>query len=183
MTRLFLVTSNPFKRDEIEPLCSPLGFTLEHYSHKIEELQSVNADDIVRDKARKAFDVVRQPVLVDHSGLALNALSGFPGGLTQIFWDILQGRICDLVSALGDKTATALVSVAYCDGKTIVTQTGSKAGAISDTPRGARDFQWDKIFVPEGETRTYAEMTVIEKNAISQRASAVTALLSRIRGA
>ena len=46
-----------------------------------------------------------------------------------------------------------------------------------ESPRGKNGFSYDSIFVPKGETRTLAEMTETEKNAISHRAIAVETLL------
>ena len=47
-------------------------------------------------------------------------------------------------------------------------------------PRGANGFGWDVIFVPEGESRTFAEMSAEEKNARSHRAKAFADLLRRL---
>src|SRR5687768_14858426 len=100
--RIYFVSRNKLKVEEIAPLWESSGLRIEHVSHHLIELQTQKFEDIVRDKARKAFAAVRQPVLVDHSGLALDALNGFPGGLTQSFWDAAGYRTCDLVRALGD---------------------------------------------------------------------------------
>ena len=53
-------------------------------------------------------------------------------------------------------------------------------GSIIDTPRGERGFGYDPIFVPDGESRTVAEMSDDEKNAISHRANALKALVEKI---
>ena len=53
-------------------------------------------------------------------------------------------------------------------------------GSIVDIPRGNRGFGYDPHFVPEGETRTVAELTDDEKNAISHRARALGALLAKL---
>jgi XTP/dITP diphosphohydrolase len=50
---------------------------------------------------------------------------------------------------------------------------GALQGTIIDTPRGTNGFGYDPVFVPRGETRTYAELADAEKNAISHRARAV----------
>ena len=67
----------------------------------------------------------------------------------------------------------------YPDGK-IVEAEGYMYGEIIDTPRGNSGFGYDPIFVPTGETRTVAEMTDEEKNAISHRANALAELLSKL---
>jgi len=58
---------------------------------------------------------------------------------------------------------------------------GECRGSISDRERGSSGFGFDPIFVPEGGTKTFAEMTVTEKNAVSHRAKAVDALAEHLR--
>jgi XTP/dITP diphosphohydrolase len=60
---------------------------------------------------------------------------------------------------------------------TLLHATGILEGTLTDAPRGKNGFGYDPIFVPKGESRTLAEMTETEKNAISHRALAVEALL------
>jgi XTP/dITP diphosphohydrolase len=57
---------------------------------------------------------------------------------------------------------------------------GVLEGRIAAAPRGSRGFGYDPVFVPEGETRTLAELTPAEKNAISHRSRAARALARRI---
>lgn len=58
---------------------------------------------------------------------------------------------------------------------------GECRGSISDRERGNGGFGFDPIFVPEGAAKTFAEMTVTEKNAVSHRARAVEALAEHLR--
>ena len=57
---------------------------------------------------------------------------------------------------------------------------GRSEGQLVDAPRGARGFGYDPIFVPEGATRTFAEMTAAEKHAISHRRRALDAFLAAL---
>ena len=54
-------------------------------------------------------------------------------------------------------------------------------GWLTDEPRGSNGFGYDPIFVPEGETRTSAELPAAEKDAISHRGRALTQLLPQLR--
>ena len=58
---------------------------------------------------------------------------------------------------------------------------GECRGSIPDRERGSGGFGFDSIFVPDGATKTFAEMTVTEKNRMSHRAKAVDALAERLR--
>jgi len=57
---------------------------------------------------------------------------------------------------------------------------GECRGSIAERERGSGGFGFDPIFVPEGATKTFAEMTLTEKNAVSHRARAVDALVAHL---
>lgn len=179
---IYFVTKNPFKKEEFTPLFQDVNVSLVEYEYDIHEIQTDNMDSIIRDKVRKAFARVRRPVMVDHSGLALNALGGLPKGLTQLFWDTLkESGVCRLVEAMASKEAEAIISLGFCDGKTIHIEHEKLRGEITPEPRGARSFQWDRIFVPEGSHKTYSEMEIEEKNSLSQRAKAARKLITYLQ--
>jgi XTP/dITP diphosphohydrolase len=103
--------------------------------------------------------------------LYLDYLGGLPGGLTQIFWDTLEAdRFARLFGTT--QSAKARTTIAYCDGMKIYKFEGEIEGQIVPVPRGPRDFQWDCVFQPNGETSTFAEMGV-KKNEISMRRAAL----------
>ena len=58
---------------------------------------------------------------------------------------------------------------------------GRWPGTLARAPRGSNGFGYDPIFVPEGETRTSAELATEEKDAVSHRGRALQALLPRLR--
>lgn len=179
MTDNFLfISSNPYKVEEVEKLTSGYGITITHINYKINELQTDDILLLLRNKTLQAFEKYRLPVMVDHAGLYIDCLAGMPGALTQLFWDRLGSKICEIVNFYGNDSAQASTAIGLCDGKQIYLRESKKSGKITDHPRGSRSFQWDTIFIPEGETRTYAEMTVPEKNLISQRKIAIESLFN-----
>ena len=139
----------------------------------IEELQTKDTRNLVKDKALKAFRIYAGPLLVEHTGLYMKQLNDLPGGLTQIFWDALQAeRFCELFGHDKDNSVEAKTVLCYVDGFKCHFFEGSITGKIADVPRGSRDFQWDCIFIPNGETQTFAEMGD-KKNDISMRRRAL----------
>jgi XTP/dITP diphosphohydrolase len=60
--------------------------------------------------------------------------------------------------------------------------TGTLEGSIADAPRGTNGFGYDPVFIPKDSTRTLAEMTAVEKNAISHRARALHDLMAQVKG-
>ena len=141
-------------------------------------------------KAREIAEISGECALADDSGITAHALGDEPGIYSARYASTGGGNADDLANnALllknladkADKTAhyTAAVALVYPDGRA-VTAEGYMYGEIIEDARGDRGFGYDPIFVPTGETRTVAEMTDEEKNAISHRANALNLLLEKL---
>jgi len=162
MSHIYLATNNIYKVEEVKAIAAPFGFNIERFSCNIRELQTTDRNQLIRHKTVEAFTRLRCPLLVDHASLEIESLNGMPGTLTQLFWDNLEGRICDIVTALGNSKARAICTVGYCDGHKLYSEEGIVEGNISSKPAGKRLFQWDTIFIPDAGIQTYAEMTIDE---------------------
>jgi XTP/dITP diphosphohydrolase len=181
---LLFVTSNPHKIEEADAILRSHDVLVKGIDLKVEELQTDNAEWLVRDKVLKAFHEVGRPLFVEHTGLYLAHLNGLPGGLTQLFWDKLEAdRFAELFGQTVDTSVVARTVIGHVDGRRCRTFAGEAAGNIADTPRGPRDFQWDCCFIPEGYEETYAELGPERKNAISMRRQALESFASFLRGA
>jgi XTP/dITP diphosphohydrolase len=167
------ISSNPYKLEEFQQLMSGFGFDIEILNLKIYEIQTEEIKKLVEDKAIQAFTQIGRPLVIEHTGLSLRVINGLPGGLTQMFWDRLEGdRFSKLFGKPPDNQAIATTQLAYCDGRQIHKFEGSIEGTISDSPRGDRHFQWDTVFIPDGHCSTFAEMGT-KKNDISMRRRAI----------
>ncbi|MBJ7537768.1 non-canonical purine NTP pyrophosphatase [Marinomonas transparens] len=163
------VTKNPYKFLEVEAILGGVGVSIVHAPLTIHEIQTEDINLIVRDKALKAFSKVGRPVFIEHTGLYIDSLQGFPGGLTQVFWDKLKAeKFSELFGGLENTLLTAKTVIAFCDAKKVYTFEGAIEGNIAPEPRGSRDFQWDCVFIPKGFQDTFAEMGE-KKNEISMR--------------
>jgi XTP/dITP diphosphohydrolase len=148
----------------------PTKYKLLQDQTEINEIQTEDIDLLVRDKALKAFEKIRRPLIVDHTGLYFSLLNGFPGGLTSVFYDKLKSEgIAAVIGASANSKVQATTVLAYCDGKKINLFKGSIAGEVAKNPVGTEGFQWDTIFVPEGYDKTFAELGDAKKNEISMR--------------
>jgi XTP/dITP diphosphohydrolase len=169
-TQIRFISQNKFKIAECKEILCSFDINVVSVTKKIEELQTQDTDWFVRNKIVRAFDEIRRPLFVEHTGLYLKCLNGFPGGLTQIFWDSLQA---DKFSELfGNTPVIAKTVIGYTNGRTIQFFTGEVSGTVADQPRGNRDFQWDCIFIPDNYTKTFSELGK-EKNKISMRRQAL----------
>lgn len=180
--KIYFVSNNEFKIKEAKEIFSNV-IELIPVKIKIDEIQSDNAEKIVRDKVLKAFKKIKRPVFVEHTGLYLDDFGQLPGGLTQIVWDSLQAdKFCDFFGNRINTRAEARTIIGYCDGRNINIFGGSIMGNISDKPCGNRDFQWDCVFIPEGHDKTFAELGDI-KNDISMRKKALEEFFKHLKGA
>ncbi|HEY1434387.1 MAG TPA: non-canonical purine NTP pyrophosphatase [Thermoanaerobaculia bacterium] len=158
-----------------------LGFEIDRLDIDLPEPQALDPSEIVEAKARAAYAALERPVLVEDSGLAIHAWGGFPGALVK--WVEKSAGVESLARMLDpfpDRSATAVCTIAYCDGGEVVTARGETAGRIAGAPRGAGGFGWDVLFIPEGSERTFAEMAPEEKDRVSHRRRAWDAMAPRL---
>ena len=173
MQQLRFLSRNRFKIKEVEDIMSKIDINIIPVHYEINEIQSIDVSDLVREKCIEAFQKTSRPIFVEHTSLEIASLNGFPGGLTQVFWDTLkEERVAEIFGKIPDNSVKASTRIAYCDGKKIHQFEGEILGNISPEPRGNTDFQWDCIFIPKGEKQTFAEMGK-RKNEISMRRKAL----------
>lgn len=161
------VTSSSDKASEAERI---LGRTLVQKRLDLPEIQSLDLEEVITQKAQLAYETLnRVPVIVEDTGLFIKAWNGLPGPLIRWFEASvgLEG-ICTMLSGFSDRTATAKTLVAAHDGSLRIFS-GEVDGNIAGSPSEKSGFGWDRIFIPAGETRTFAEMSPHEKDAISMR--------------
>ena len=181
--RVRFLSGNKHKIDEATVILSAVGVDIVPLPIKISELQLPDTELIVRDKVAKAFHEIGHPLFVEQTGLFIDRLNGFPGGLTQVFWDSLQADLVAELFGVGTSTGvTARTTIGYCDGKGISVFHGEIRGSIAAKPAGSRDFQWDCVFIPDGEAETFAEMGA-RKNSISMRRKALDQLAQHLKDA
>jgi XTP/dITP diphosphohydrolase len=188
MRSITLVTSSAHKLEEWQQQW-PLDTVLVTQSLDLEEVQSEAATvegqlrEIAEHKARQAFGAFGSPVIIEDVGAGLDRLNGFPGPyikhlITFLPEDAKRDGLYSIAKKSGE-AATAHCVAAYCDGTRTITVIGTVQGTISE-PRGERGFGFDFSFIPDGETRTYAEMSLEEKSRISHRAKAIQLLAAKI---
>jgi len=157
MKKLTVITGNAGKAEQIGKY---LGISVDRKDIDFAEIQSLDLVEVVEDKARRAYEIVKSPVIVDDNSLVINALGKLPGPLVRYFLKELGNQgICDLVTGKKDKTASADVAICYFDGKEMKTFVGTIKGSIAKHPAGENGFGWDAIFIPDGYTKTRAELT------------------------
>jgi XTP/dITP diphosphohydrolase len=183
--RVACASANPHKVAEIEDLMRGV-VDLQPRPHDLPDVDE-NADTLIdnaRLKARAVCDATGLPALADDTGLEVTALDGAPGVRTARFAgeppNDANNRaklLRDLASAADRSARFRTVAIlVFPDGRELVAE-GVCDGVIADAERGDRGFGYDAVFVPrEGDGRTFAEMTIADKHALSHRGRAFRAL-------
>lgn len=140
-------------------------------------------------KARDAYRATGLAAVADDSGLEVDALNGMPGVLSAR-WSGRHGQdaantsllLAQLADVPDERRGAAFVSacgLVSAAGETVVR--GEWPGSIIREPRGAGGFGYDPVFLPEGSSRTAAELSPAEKDAVSHRGRALALLVPVLR--
>lgn len=171
MKKIYFATTNANKLAEASEL---LGLEVQGMGLNIDEIQSLNSEEVVIKKAKAYFAQIKKPIFVEDTCLSFKALNGLPGTYINDFFDALGNEgLCKLLDTFSDCSAEAKVTIAFIKSENeIHTFEGVVKGTIARGPKGDQGFGWDPIFVPEGQNKTFAQMEASEKNEYSMRARA-----------
>lgn len=192
VTTLVCASANPGKVAEIADLLAGLVTLLP----RPDDVPDVVEDSgtLVGNARLKALAICAAagaPAVADDTGLEVDALDGAPGVETAHFAGMgcsdaeNRARLLAELAHLPDPADRrarfrTVVMVAWPDGRELVVE-GVCEGTIALGERGERGFGYDALFVPaEGDGRTFAEMSLADKQAVSHRARALRALLARL---
>ncbi len=182
--RLIIATRNRHKVEELQALLGVPGLEL------VCAVDLPGAPEVEEDgatfeanAAKKALALARFAggwALADDSGLEVDALGGAPGvqsaryaGPSARDADNLAKLIAVMAGRPDRRARFRCVLALAGPGGAVHTVAGACEGRLIEQPRGAGGFGYDPLFVPDGHTRTFAEMPAAEKNALSHRARAV----------
>ena len=171
MRKVTWVTSNVGKLKEIREILGSIGVEIVNQAIDLPELQLSTSDEVAIYKAKEAAKRVNGPCLIDDTALHFTALNGLPGAYIRAFTDKLKPfQLAKLLDGFEDKSAVCTCSIGYCAGPDAepVVFSGRVEGEIV-SPRGSDGFGFDPIFQPKGHNKTYAEMSLEEKNTLSHR--------------
>jgi len=160
------ITGNLNKVDELRRY---LSFPIQHHTLDLPEIQSLDVCEVATHKAQAAYQQLQVPVLVEDTSLTFNALGKLPGPFIKYHLEEfgLDG-LCRLLDPYEDRSAVATTCFALCDADGVSLFNGKRVGTIPTEPCGATSFGWNPIFIPEGETMTWAEMEEIDPAATSE---------------
>ena len=158
MKTLVFVTQNKNKLADAQRILPE--FEIEHVDFDVPEIQSLDPKEIIAHKLSYAYEKIGQPCFVMDSSLSLACLNGFPGPFTKWWFEKTVGeeKTCAIATLFGERGITWTNMLGYFDGRDTHYLEEVLKGALPETPRGTDGYHWDTIFIPEGETETFAEM-------------------------
>ncbi|MDH7508385.1 MAG: XTP/dITP diphosphatase [Methanomassiliicoccales archaeon] len=179
--RLSIVTSNRWKIEELGAALTPLGIEVEMSDVDCEEIQADSLEEVVHHCLDELKMKGMTNFILDDSGLFIRHLKGFPGVYSSyVFKTLGCSGILKLMNGVEDREAYFQCCIGcIIDDKEIIVSERTY-GVISTEERGDGGFGFDPIFIPKGGTRTFAEMSIEEKNRISHRGKAISALVSAL---
>lgn len=152
-------------------------FPFEHKKIDLDEIQSLDPKIVAEYKVKQAYAIIKKPVLVEDTSTSFKALNGLPGTFIRFFVDhVGNENICRMLDSFSDRSAQITVTYAFYDGKEVRFFQGVSDGTIPDHPRGTNGHGWDPIFVPQGTSKTHAEMTDAEYEQYVPRKKALIKL-------
>ncbi|ARF55494.1 RdgB/HAM1 family non-canonical purine NTP pyrophosphatase [Streptomyces gilvosporeus] len=195
-TRLILATRNTGKITELRAILEAAGLDValvgaDAYPDvpDVKETGVTFAENALL-KAHALARATGHPAVADDSGLCVDVLGGAPGifsarwsgthGNDQANLDLLLAQLSDVPDGHRAAHFACAAALALPDGTERVVE-GTLDGTLRHTPTGTGGFGYDPILQPLGETRTCAELTPDEKNAISHRGKAFRALVPVVR--
>jgi XTP/dITP diphosphohydrolase len=190
MEKLIFATSNAKKIQEVRGI---LGS-----SYEVLSLADINFEgeipepyDTIREnsihKANFFFEKTSLPCLAEDSGLEVDALDGRPSAYSARYAGEERNDITNykkVLTELGEsenRKARFISIITYKNKEREDVFEGNMDGCIAMSPRGENGFGYDPIFIPEGFTKTNAELSLEEKNAISHRKKALDELVRYLR--
>jgi XTP/dITP diphosphohydrolase len=160
------------------------GYELEHVKTTYPEIQADTLEETIAPGLKWLMERYNRPVMIDDSGLFVDALRGFPGVYSSyVFKTVGCDGILRLMEGVKNRSARFECCIGFLvPGKEPHMSKGVAKGSIAEKKAGTGGFGYDPVFVPEGYTKTYAQIDIPEKNKISHRGRAIAMFLKELPG-
>lgn len=163
--KIYYVTGNKGKVDLINMIYKDKDIEIIQENIETPEIQDLDCEKVASYSAKYAANILNKPVLKNDSGLVIPTLKGFPGALAKYAEETLEDTgFIKLMADEHNRECYWVEALAYCEPNAEPVVFVSKTyGTIALEPRGSRGYPYDKIFIPENNTKTFAEMSEEEQ--------------------
>lgn len=191
--RFILASNNKKKLTELREILSAFGAEVVSQSEAGLNLEAEETGTTFEEnsliKAKAAVDALHEPSIADDSGLVVDALNGEPGVYSARY----GGEACHSdeertalllknMHGLENRAARFVSCITCCfPNGDVITARGECEGTITSAPRGEGGFGYDPVFEVAGDTKTMAELSAAQKNAVSHRGAALRKFEEKLR--
>ena len=187
MQRLLFVTGNENKFREVHHLItnSVKNYELIRSQEQLTEIQADSLSEVALFKVRSVMDKIKEPFFVEDAGFFVDDhLKGFPGVYSAyVMKSVGYDAILKILGPKEPRKAHFEAVIAYCDNaRQIHLFKGENYGTVSFEARGSSGFGFDPVFISaDTPEKTFAELTIEEKNKISHRRRALMQLIDFLK--
>lgn len=179
MKKIYFITSNKGKTIEAKQKLSSVDLDVVQKNLGYPEIQADRLAEVATYGVEYIQKKSDKPFILEDAGLFIDGLGGFPGVYSAyVFYTIGCEGILKLMKGMDNRKATFRSVFAYGqDGSKAKLFVGESKGKIAENMKGNNGFGYDPIFIPDGNSKTFAEMTTEEKNKHSHRGKSLDKLL------
>jgi len=151
-------TSNPHKVREANLVGKKHGIEFVQLEQDYPEIRDDDVRRVAEEGAAHVFNKIKEPAIVEDTGLFIDGLKGFPGAYSAfVFKRIGNEGILRLLGDSEDRKAEFISAIGYCDADGVKVFDGTVSGRIGTELTGTAGFGYDSIFIPNGHEKTFGE--------------------------
>jgi XTP/dITP diphosphohydrolase len=170
--KILFATSNPHKVREANGVGEGFGVEFIQLMEPYPEIRDEDVSKVAEEGAKFVFEGIQESVIVEDTGLFIDVLNGFPGSYSAfVYGKIGNQGILQLLGGRENRNARFISAIGYCDLNGVKIFQGSVEGVVSDEVEGTAGFGYDPLFIPKGQTKTFAQDPVM-KSRVSHRKKA-----------
>jgi len=181
---LYFITSNNGKYKEVATKLIDADIRVIQKNLGYPEVQANSLEDVINFGVKFILNKFNKPFIIEDSGIFIKNLNDFPGVYSaDVFYKIGCKGILKLMDDVKkDRDAYFKSVIAYINSdKQVHIFSGQCNGMIGFEESGSNGFGYDPIFIPNGENKTFAKMTIDEKNRFSHRGNSINKLLEFLK--
>lgn len=167
MNKIYFATGNKGKIGEAQKILNiPIGIL----DIELDEIQDLDLKKIIKHKVEQAYELVKAPVFVDDVSVEIEAWQGFPGPFIKWLRKNEENKLLlHMMRNETNRNLKIIATIGYYDGAEVRYFTGSVDCELANEDKGLNGWGLDPVLIPKGYDKTWAEMSVEEKNSMSHR--------------
>lgn len=162
--KIIFTTTNKYKIQAAESVLNKYGIEVVGKDVEVDEIQSDSPEEVILDKVKKCYKIVKKPLIAMDSGLFIEDLGGFPGVYTKFaIKTIGEDGLMKLTKDFKNNKAYVQRMIGYTDGKVFKTFSSRGYGKIIQERRGDNGMNYDLVFYVPTKKKTLAELNLVEQ--------------------